>query len=116
MSVIHNSFKTMKRSLRLKISLFLLMLMSIGLTITTLHSHHHLELSHPPDFADTGHCLSVDTTYCPIVGHLYEKEVLTASPSGNILFQVQAVIVEQNNQVYDHTSSANRGRSPPALI
>lgn len=106
----------MKRSIRLKISLFLLMLMSAGLTITTLHSHHHLELNHPPDFADTGNCLSVDTTYCPIVGHLYEKEVLTASPSGDILFQAQALIAEQNIQVHDHTSAVNRGRSPPVLI
>ncbi|MCW9706716.1 hypothetical protein [Fodinibius salsisoli] len=106
----------MKRSIRLKISLFLLMLTGIGLTITTLHSHHHLELSHPPDFADTGHCLSADTTFCPIVAHLYEKEVLSGSPSGDILFDARTIIIEQNIQVYDHTTTTNPGRSPPVLV
>jgi hypothetical protein len=104
----------MKRSIQLKASLFMLMLISISLTITTLHSHHHLELNHPSDFSDTGHCLSVDTTYCPIVGLLFEKEILNGSLSPDILFQPQAVIVEQNIQVYDHTLARNRGRSPPA--
>lgn len=106
----------MKRSLKSKISLFLLVLMSTGLTITTLHSHHHLQWHHSDGVADTGTCLSLDTTYCPIVGHLYEKDVLNASPSSDISFHIYAVIIEQHIQVYDHTTATNRGRSPPALV
>ncbi len=104
----------MKRSIRLKVSLFLLVLMSIGLTITTLHSHHHLEWSHPTDFADTGNCLSADTTHCPITGYLFETEVLSDSNSADIFFSVEEIITEKGIQVEDHSTVVNRGRSPPA--
>lgn len=106
----------MKRSLKLKMSLFLLMLTGIGLTITTLHSHHHLEWNHPSDFVDTGNCLSVDTTHCPILGYIFETEVLSASHSSDIFFSVEEIIAEKDLQVDDHSTIVNRGRSPPALI
>ncbi|SHE42359.1 hypothetical protein SAMN05443144_101266 [Fodinibius roseus] len=106
----------MKRSLQSKIGLFLLMLTSIGLTISTLHSHHHLEWNHSSDFTDTGHCLSKDTAVCPIVGYIFEKEVLSASRSGNIFFSVKEIITEENNTIDDASTVVSRGRSPPALI
>lgn len=106
----------MNRSLKSKIGLFLLMLTSIGLTISTLHSHHHLEWNHSSDFTDTGHCISTDTTVCPIVGYIFETEVLSASQSGDIFFSVKEIITEKSYQIDDHSTVVNRGRSPPALI
>lgn len=106
----------MDRNLKSKIGLFLLMLTSIGLTISTLHSHHHLEWNHPSDFTDTGHCISTDTTVCPIVGYIFETEVLSASQSGDIFFSVKEIITEKRYLIDDHSTVVNRGRSPPALI
>lgn len=106
----------MKRGLKSKIGLFLLMLTGMGLTISTLHSHHHLEWSHSSDFTDTGHCVSKDTTVCPIVGYIFETEVLSASHSGDIFFSVKEIITEEYLQIGHAFTFANRGRSPPALI
>lgn len=106
----------MKRSLKTKTGLFLLMLTSIGLTISTLHSHHHLEWNHSSGFTDTGHCISKDTTVCPIAGYIFETEVLSASQSGVILFSVKEIVTEKNNPIDDASTVVTRGRSPPALI
>lgn len=106
----------MNRSLKSKIGLFLLMLTSIGLTISTLHSHHHLEWNHTTDFTDTGHCISKDTTVCPIVGYIFETEVLSASQSGDIFFSVQEIVTKENHQTGDASTVVTRERSPPALI
>lgn len=106
----------MKHSLKLKMSLLLLALTSIGLTITTLHSHHHLEWTHTSDFSDTGQCLTIDTTHCPITGYIFETEVLATSHSSDIFFRVEEIVTEQSIQVDDHSTLVHRGRSPPVLI
>lgn len=106
----------MKRSLKSHAGLFLLMLTSIGLTISTLHSHHHLEWNHTSDFTQTGHCISKDTTVCPIAGYIFETEILSASQSGDIFFSVKEIITEANDSIDDISTVATRGRSPPALI
>lgn len=106
----------MNRSLKSKIGLFLLMLTGIGLTISTLHSHHHLEWNHSSDFTDTGHCLSTDSTVCPIVGYIFETEVLSASESANIFFSIDGIISEKSFRIDDYSIVVNRGRSPPVLI
>lgn len=105
----------LKRKFKTIISLTLLMFMSIGLTISTLHSHHHLEWNHPTDFVDTGTCLSVDTTNCPITGYIFETEILSASHSGDIFFSVEEIITEKNIQINDGSIVVNLGRSPPVL-
>lgn len=103
----------MNRSLKSKVGLFLLVLTSIGLTISTLHSHHHLEWNHSSNFTDTGHCISKDTTVCPIVGYIFETEVLSATQSSDIFFSVKEIITEESNQIGDISSVVTRGRSPP---
>jgi len=106
----------MNRSLKYKIGPFLMMLIGIGLTISTLHSHHHLEWTHSTDFPDTDHCISVDTTVCPIVGYIFETEVLSASGTGDIFFSVKEIITEKDCQTDDVSPAINRGRSPPSLV
>ncbi len=104
----------MNRSIQLKISLFLLMLTGIGLTISTLHSHHHLELSHSPDFADTGLCLSVDSTLCPICGYLFQTDTPSTSNTERAYWGVEKIIHDDSEAKQDHFFYKFRGRSPPA--
>jgi len=106
----------MKGKFKAYFSLFLLVLMSIGLTISTLHSHHHLEWSHSSDFVDTGHCLTEDTTVCPISGYIFETDVLSASYFGEAFFKAKEFITDYHIFIDDYSTSINRGRSPPALI
>lgn len=103
----------MKRRIKSQISLFLLMLTGIGLAISTLHSHHHLEWNHSPDFPDTGHCISADTTVCPISGYIFETEVLSASNAGATFFESTEITIENDIRFYDPAIAVNRGRSPP---
>ena len=106
----------MKRRIKLQISLLLLVLTGIGLTISTLHSHHHIEWSHAPDSPDTGHCISVDTTVCPITGYIFETDILSDSNSGATLFESAELTITDDIRRYDSAIAVNRGRSPPALI
>lgn len=102
-----------KRRLHISLGIFLLMLMSIGLTISTLHSHHNLELHNSADFADTGHCLTSDTTLCPICAHLVQTDV----PSQDLVHTVFQNVEEVQLPAIDYKSSSplviNTGRSPP---
>ena len=106
----------MKRRIKSQISLFLLMLVSMGLAISTLHSHHHLEWNHSQDFPDTGHCLSVDTAVCPITGYIFETDILADSHTGKTFFESTEIIIKDDFRLHDSSISANRGRSPPALV
>ena len=89
------------------------MLSSIGLAISTLHSHHHLEWNHAPDLPDTGHCISVDTTVCPISGYIFETDVLSASNTGATVFESVELTITDNIRRYDTAITVNLGRSPP---
>ena len=106
----------MKRRIKLQISLLLLMLTCIGLTISTLHSHHHLEWNHSQDFPDTGHCISVDTTVCPITGYIFETDVLSASNTGTTFFESVELTITNDIHRYDSAIHVDRGRSPPTLV
>ncbi len=92
---------------------FLLMLMSIGLTISTLHSHHNLEFHSSSDYANTGQCLTADTTLCPICGHLVQASQ-APSVDGHTYLQPEALVENR-----DAPDFAQRnyipvlGRSPP---
>lgn len=96
-------------------SIFVL-LIGMSLTISTLHSHHHIQWDHPEEFADTGHCITSDTTVCPVCGYLFKVD-LTPPVSSQIPEFDPEVIAEPvlpavKNPHLFHT----RGRSPPALI
>lgn len=86
--------------------------MSAGLTISTLHSHHHLDLHHPPEIADTGSCISADTTICPICA-VFKVDIPATLTSGETTFYVDQLIVEDNYIIARFPVAVNRGRSPP---
>ena len=102
-----------KRRLNISLGIFLLMLMSIGLTVSTLHSHHNLELHNSADFADTGQCITSDTTLCPICANLVQTDV-PSHDHGTTTFRI---VEEVTPKTIDHKSSSpfvfNTGRSPP---
>ncbi len=106
----------LKYRLKIFVGFFLLMLMSIGLTISTLHSHHDLDLHNSTDFADTGQCLTSDTTVCPICAHLIDVETLNYSQSANSLSKVDGNILLVDSNKNSVTLFANRGRSPPFTV
>ncbi|SMO68317.1 hypothetical protein [Fodinibius sediminis] len=106
----------MKRDIKFKVGLFLLLLTGIGLTITTLHSHHHLEWNHSSDFTDTGHCISSDTTVCPISGYLFETEILSPSSSADAFFNVENKVSETTHFAVPTYLVVDRGRSPPVIL
>ena len=108
-----SNYSGMKLDLKSKISVLLLMLSGIGLAISTLHSHHHLQWNHAPDFPDTGHCISVDTTVCPISGYIFETDVLSASNTVKAFFESVELTISNDIVRYDSAIAANRGRSPP---
>lgn len=104
-----------KRRFKLCISLFLVALMGIGLTVSTLHSHHHLEWHQSSDVAETEHCISKDTTVCPISGYIFETEILSTSQSGKVFFSVEEIITGKDFQINDYSTFVTRGRSPPVI-
>jgi hypothetical protein len=103
-----------KRRLKVCIGSFLLVLMSMGLTISTFHSHHHFEWEHPKEFADTGNCINKDTTLCPINGHILQTDLPATDYSGELFFNVDEVVTENDLIVSSYEININRGRSPPA--
>jgi len=104
------------RSFKSKFGTFLLMLLSIGITISTLHSHHHLEWHQTKNVADTGTCISADTTVCPICGHLLQTNL---TPGITVTEHFQACEI-----IYTPADRSSRfrayipeiGRAPPALV
>lgn len=105
-----------KRRIYIIFSFAIMLVMSMNLVISTLHSHHHFEWNHPDNFADTGQCITVDSTVCPISGHLLKG------------FTVPSLDVEHhfNNYYVISESCLNispeqpfipvLGRSPPSLV
>lgn len=103
-----------KRRLHISLGIFLLMLMSIGLTISTLHSHHNLELHNSADFADTGQCITSDTTLCPICAHLLQTDVPSQNLANTVLQNVDEVPLTTIDRKSSSLFIVNKGRSPPA--
>lgn len=104
-----------KRRLHISIGFFLLMLMSIGLAISTLHSHHNLELHNSADFADTGHCITAETTLCPICANLVQTDVPTYNQAQTILQDVEKLSPATLEQKKSSVLVVHKGRSPPTL-
>lgn len=94
-------------------SSLMLVLFSASLMISTLHSHNHIEWHHPKTHVDTGHCLTVDSTVCPICACLFDAE---PNPGIDIeySFNKYEIVDEQDLQVIiDRHSPSLPGRSPP---
>lgn len=104
------------RSFKSQFGTFLLVLMSIGITISTLHSHHHLEWHQTKNVADTGTCISADTTVCPICGHLLQTDL---TPAITVLehFKAYGIILTPADQgTLFRAAVPVLGRAPPALV
>jgi len=92
-----------------------MLIMSMSLVISTLHSHEHFEWNHPDDFADTGHCLTTDTTLCPISGHLLQGSI-TLSVNAEQHFNPTAFVPSiQISAIPNRHFFPVLGRSPPTL-
>lgn len=104
-----------KRRLKISASLLLLMLLGISLSFSTLHSHHDLELHNSAGFADTGHCITADTTLCPICAHLIQSDDFSndyAVPSFTVL---NIITLDPANTWTPLFYFPNKGRSPPVF-
>lgn len=104
-----------KRRLKISASLLLLMLLGISLSFSTLHSHHNLELHNSKDFADTGHCISADTTLCPICAHLLQSDDFSNDKSIPSLAVVNTIAIAPANTWTPLFYIPSKGRSPPVL-
>lgn len=102
-----------KRRFRISLGIFLLMLMSIGLTISTLHSHHNLEFHNSPDYTDTGQCLNIDTTLCPICGYIVEASQAPVIDSHAFLNSKTIVKNRDTSDIPKRIYIPILGRSPP---
>lgn len=104
-----------KRRLYTFLSFAIMLVVSMNLVISTLHSHHHLEWNHPESFADTGNCITKDTTLCPICGYILQGNT---SPSldveQNFNSYSTAVKFDENSAPATHYFPV-LGRSPPSL-
>ncbi|HET6528371.1 MAG TPA: hypothetical protein VFG39_06435 [Balneolaceae bacterium] len=103
-----------KRRIKSYTGFGLLLLMSISLTITTLHSHHHLDLNHPSNLADTGSCITADTTLCPICG-ISRAETPSFSPAVKTVFRAEEIVIDEAPSAISISLIANKGRSPPFI-
>lgn len=96
-------------------SLFLV-LISTSLMVSTLHSHNHIEWHHPQQHVDTGHCLTVDSTVCPICAYLFKTDLNT---NVEVKYHFNSYKIVENN--LDNCSFSSfyttlKGRSPPSSV
>lgn len=97
------------------LGIFVALFVGVTLSFSTLHSHQHISWDHPPEMADTGHCLTEDTTVCPIGAYLFDP-ITPANSSAEIIPQQKEVETETPPKVVtDHFSVVITGRSPPFL-
>ena len=104
-----------KRGLKSNFGFLLLAFLATGLTISTLHSHHNLELHHhhPEEFADTGNCISPDTTHCPICGYLFNSYEPAPAFGNTVFFSSDRFNIEKTCLPVSIFKVVNKGRSPP---
>lgn len=96
-------------------SIFVL-LIGMSLIFSTLHSHHHIQWDHPPELADTGHCITSDTTICPVCGYLFKVDLAPPAFSQIPEFDSEVVSGSIHSVVQSPHLLHSRGRSPPSLI
>jgi len=93
-------------------SLFLV-LVSLSLTVSTLHSHNHIEWHHPKKHVDTGHCLTIDDTVCPICAYLFKADLSPEITAENHLFNYQILDDRPEDLPVKLHHTYLKGRSPP---
>lgn len=97
------------------LGVFVASFIGVTLTLSTLHSHQHISWDHPPEMADTGHCLTEDATLCPIGAYLFDP-IIPAVTSAEIIPQKKEVQTKTAQQfIADYFSFTIKGRSPPVL-
>lgn len=102
-----------KRSLYSILSFSIMLIIGMNLVISTLHSHHHLQWNHSGDFTDTGHCITTNTTLCPICGYVLKA---TNSPEPNVTNHFEKYDIVRNIQVRPVSQQSHSpflGRAPP---
>lgn len=96
-------------------SSFLLILMSSSLTFSTLHSHHHIEWHQSGDFADTGNCITKDTTICPISGYHLKNDVPNPGDF-SVSWHLDGYVYNQSELFLSNSPLLiDLGRSPPVV-
>lgn len=99
-----------------KCSTFFLVLVSLILTVSTLHSHKHIEWHHPKKHVDTGHCLTVDDTVCPICAYLFKADTTPVIEAENIQFSFE-ILEYRSDELPEKTYHTYlKGRSPPISV
>lgn len=96
-------------------SLFLV-LISISLTVSTLHSHNHIEWHHPQQHVDTGNCLTVDSTVCPICAYLFKTDLNDAVEVEYHFNTYETAIHRSDDFPVNSYFTSLRGRSPPFSV
>lgn len=98
------------------ISSIFVLLISMSLTVSTLHSHNHIEWHHPKKHVDTGTCLMVDSTQCPICGYLFNADVPPPETVDVTISDSRTVSEPALSLVQEPSLFYIKGRSPPVLI
>lgn len=107
---------TIKQKIQALLSTALILFLGLGIAVSTVHSHHNLTLHNAPDFADTGQCLTVDVSKCPICGYILQTDIPSDSQVGTAFFTVEKIIPQP---VYDTTEISFTGissRAPPLSV
>ncbi len=105
-----------RRSLYTVLSFAIMLVVGMSLVISTLHSHHHLKWNHPNDFADTGHCITTNTTLCPICGYIVKGSTTTVLDVNTNFSELDITIKPQTNTTAKLFSFPVLGRSPPYVV
>ena len=93
-----------------------LVLISMSLTISTLHSHNHIEWHHPQSHVDTGHCLTVDNTVCPMCAYLLKADVTSEVKVSGYFNDFELVDFQPEELTASPFQDLYRGRSPPFSV
>ncbi|MEL7834226.1 hypothetical protein [Fodinibius sp. Rm-B-1B1-1] len=104
-----------RKKLHIALGIFVASLVGVTLTFSTLHSHHNLELHNSSEFANTGHCITADTTLCPICAHLIQNDDFLNDYSGPSFTVVNTITFDPANIWTPLFYLPNKGRSPPIL-
>lgn len=105
-----------RRRIYIILSFAIMLIMSMNLVISTLHSHHHFEWNHPDNFADTGQCITVDSTVCPIAGHLLKGNIASSPDIAQYFRRVRTVSVFKPTRNSGGSFFPVLGRSPPSPL
>lgn len=93
----------------------LILAMGFLLSASTLHSHQHLELDHPPQAAETGHCLIESLPLCPICAQITKSDVLTTATTTGFFEILQTVSIAPRDRHHFIYRPSTLGRSPPSI-